>query len=258
MLKFKTTSFIFILAIILCGVWHYYYGISLWWALLPLVLYKTAIIYGSTVIHSNFYINVFCNADTKEKIIALTFDDGPHSRFTSEILNVLREYDAPATFFVIGKNIEGNEHLLKDIDSKGHIIGNHTFSHSFFIDFKGRKSFTEEISRTTAAVYKITGRQMRFFRPPYGVTTPHLANALKDLRYCAIGWDVRSLDTTNEPEEVIFKRVKEQIKPGSVILFHDTSARTVNVLKQTLNFAKENGFKIVSTERLFNLKAYEE
>lgn len=257
MIKFKTISLFFVFAIILCGLWHYYYGISLWWALVPLVLYKILIIYGSATISSDFYIRAFCNADTNEKIIALTFDDGPHPQFTREVLDVLEEYQATATFFVIGKNIEGNEELLNEIDSKGHIIGNHTFSHSFFIDFKSRESFIDEISRTMATVFKITGRQMRFFRPPYGVTTPHLANALKDLHYCVIGWNVRSLDTTKEPEEMIFERVKKQLKPGAVILFHDTSGKTVNVLRQTLNFAQENGFKIVSTERLFNLKAYE-
>lgn len=256
-MTFRSTSLIFLFFIILCGFCHYYFGLSLWWAVLPVVLYKAALIYGSANIRSGFYIRTFNHGDTKEKIIALTFDDGPNAAFSPEVLKVLDEYNATATFFVIGKNIEGNEEILKQIDSKGHLLGNHTFSHSFFIDFKGRKGFMEELTKTTAAVYRITGRQMRFFRPPYGVTTPHLAAAAKDLHYCVIGWNVRSLDATKDPEELIVKRVKEQLQPGSVILFHDTSAKTVNVLKQTLNFAKENGFKIVSTERLFGLKAYE-
>jgi peptidoglycan/xylan/chitin deacetylase (PgdA/CDA1 family) len=256
-MTFKNTSFLFLFTIIVCGLWHYFYGISLWWALVPVIFYKAAIIYGSANINSNFYIRAFCKSDTKEKIIAITFDDGPHAEFSPQILRILEEYNATATFFVIGKNIEGNEDILKRIDEKGHLIGNHTFSHSFFIDFKSRKAFIEELTRTMAAVYKITGRQMRFFRPPYGVTTPNLASAAKDLGYCIIGWNIRSMDTTKDTAEMIAKRVKEQIKPGSVILFHDTSAKTADVLKQTLNFAKENGFKIVSTERLLNLKAYE-
>jgi peptidoglycan/xylan/chitin deacetylase (PgdA/CDA1 family) len=256
-MTFKNTSFLFLFAIIGIGLWHYFYGISLWWALIPVLLYKTAIIHGSANIRSNFYTKALCKGITTEKVIALTFDDGPHAEFTPQVLKVLEEYTATATFFVIGKNIEGNEELLKQIDSKGHILGNHTFSHSFFIDFKGRKGFIEELTKTMAAVYKITGRQIRFFRPPYGVTTPHLANAVKDLQYCIIGWDVRSLDTTNDTEQLILERVKKQVKPGSVILFHDTSAKTVSILRQTLNFAKENGFKVVSTERLLNLAAYE-
>jgi peptidoglycan-N-acetylglucosamine deacetylase len=256
-MNFRNTSFIFLSAIILCGICHYYFGISLWWALLPVFLYKAAIIYGASNIQSDFFIKVFSSSRTKEKFIALTFDDGPHPEFTPAVLSVLKEYYAPATFFVIGKNIRGNEMLLKQIDAEGHVLGNHTFTHSFFIDFRSRKGFISEITSTIAAVYKITGRQMKFFRPPYGVTTPHLAAAVKDLQCCVIGWNVRSLDTTNDSEEMILKRVKEQVKPGSILLFHDTSAKTVSVLKQTLNFAKENGFKIVSTERLLNLKAYE-
>jgi len=256
-MTFKNTSFIFLFSIIAIGLWHYFYGISLWWALVPVLFYKAAIIYGSAGIRSNFYTKVFCKGNTKEKLIAITFDDGPNAEFTPQVLEVLEEYNATATFFVIGKNIAGNEELLRQIDSRGHIIGNHTFSHSFFIDFKNKKGFTEELTKTMAAVFRVTGRQMRFFRPPYGVTTPHLAAAVSELQFRVIGWDVRSLDTTTDPEHMVLQRVKSRLQPGSIILFHDTSAKTVSILKQTLNFAKENGFKIVSTERLLNLRAYE-
>jgi peptidoglycan/xylan/chitin deacetylase (PgdA/CDA1 family) len=255
-MTFKNTSLIFLLAIIGCGFCHYFFGAGLWWLLVPVVLYKASIIYGSSVIQSNFYVNAYCGAETTEKIIAITFDDGPNAVFTPKILRVLDEYKANATFFVIGKNIKGNEAIIKQIDGAGHFIGNHTFSHSFFIDFKGRKAFREELTTTMAAIYKLTGRQIKFFRPPYGVTTPHLANAAKDLDYRIIGWNVRSMDTTGDSEKIITNRIKEQMKPGSIILFHDTSEKTVDVLKQTLNFAKENGFKVVSTERLLGLKAY--
>jgi peptidoglycan/xylan/chitin deacetylase (PgdA/CDA1 family) len=256
-MTFRNTSLVFLFAIILCGLGHYYFGFTLWWVFLPIILYKAAIIYGSSVIQSNFYIEAHCKGATKEKVVAITFDDGPDPGFTLKIIQVLNHFDVKATFFVIGKNIRGNEAIIKQIDSEGHILGNHTFSHSFFIDFKGRKAFREELTSTMAAVYKLTGRQMKFFRPPYGVTTPHLANASKDLDYEVIGWNIRSMDTTGDSEEIITNRIKEQMKPGSIILFHDTSEKTVNVLKQTLNFAKENGFKIVSTERLLGLKAYE-
>jgi peptidoglycan/xylan/chitin deacetylase (PgdA/CDA1 family) len=158
---------------------------------------------------------------------------------------------------VIGKNIAGNEAILQQTDTAGHIIGNHTFSHSFFIDFKTKKGFIDELNQTMAAVYKITGRQVRLFRPPYGVTTPNLAQAAKELNYSVIGWNVRSLDTKADSEEEILKRVTDQVKPGAVILFHDTSAKTVNVFKQTLNFARENGFKIVSVEQLLTVRGYE-
>lgn len=157
---------------------------------------------------------------------------------------------------MIGKNISGKENLIKKIDEAGHTLGNHTFSHSFFIDFKSKTGFMFELDTTSDLVYNIIKKRMKLFRPPYGVTTPNLARASKALNYEIIGWNIRSLDTTKDNEERIAKRVISQIKPGAIILFHDTSSKTVEVLKQTLNFAKENGFKIVSVEELLKIKAY--
>lgn len=127
----------------------------------------------------------------------------------------------------------------------------------FFIDFKNTAAFKEELNHTADAVYNVTGKRMQFFRPPYGVTTPHLAKAAKALNYKIIGWNIRSLDTTKDSEEIIFNRVKKQLTPGAIILFHDTSDKTNNVLKQTLIFAKEKGFKVVGLEQLLGLKAYQ-
>lgn len=249
-MTFRSSSILFLTAVLIIFILHYLFSISLWWLLLPLLLYKAGIIYGSATICSDFYIKAICSAETKEKMIALTFDDGPHPQYTPAVLNVLEAYNAPATFFVIGKNIAGREEIIRKIDKAGHIIGNHTFSHSFFIDFKSKAGFINELNQTSDLIYKITGKKMKWFRPPYGVTTPNLAKAAKALNYDIIGWNLRSLDTTGDSEEVIIKRIKENMKPGSVILFHDTSAKSVTVLKQTLNFAKENGFKIVSAEQL--------
>ena len=136
MLNFKSTSILFIIAVSIVGLLCYFFEITLWWLLFPILVYKVFLIYGSASISSNFYINTHCNSDTAEKQIAITFDAGPDTTITPKVLAVLTEYNVPATFFVIGKNISGNEKLLKQIDAAGHIIGNHTFSHSFFIDFK--------------------------------------------------------------------------------------------------------------------------
>lgn len=257
MLNFKSSSVIFLVLVILCGLLHYAYGISLWWLAVPVLVFKAAVIYGSATIRSSFFTEAHCSGKNGNKEIAVTFDDGPDITFTPQIMAVLAEFRAPATFFVIGKNIPGNETLLRQMDAAGHTIGNHTYSHSFFIDFKSRKGFIDELNRTLELVYKATGRQMKLFRPPYGVTTPNLAKAARDLGYAVTGWNVRSLDTKKDSIEQIAGRVKKQLKPGAVILFHDTSAKTVEVLRQTLTFAAENGFKIVSAGELLNLKAYE-
>lgn len=254
-MTFRSSSIIFSISALLIFILYYFFSVSLWWLLLPFVFYQFAIIYGSADIGSNFYTKVLCNVETKEKIIALTFDDGPHHEFTPQVLKTLSEHNAPATFFLIGKKIIGQESIIKQIDKAGHTIGNHTFSHSFFIDFKSKSGFIDELNQTSDLIFRLTGKKTRWFRPPYGVTTPNLAGAAKALNYYVIGWNLRSLDTTADTEEIIMKRIKNQMKPGSIILFHDTSAKSVNILKQTLNFASKNGFKIVSAEELFGIKA---
>lgn len=245
-----------IIAAVTCILCYFFSSLSLWWLLLPLFVYVTVLSYGSANIQTGFFIKTYCSSNTQEKIIAISFDDGPHREFTPEILKTLSEYNVPATFFVIGKNIRGNEKLIQQMDKSGHILGNHTFSHSFFIDFKGKLGFMFELDATSDLIHEIIGKRTKYFRPPYGVTTPALAAASEALDYSIIGWNIRSLDTTGKTEKEIADRVTSRIKPGSIILFHDTSAKTIGVLKQTLNFAKENGFKIVSTEELLKIQAY--
>jgi peptidoglycan/xylan/chitin deacetylase (PgdA/CDA1 family) len=125
------------------------------------------------------------------------------------------------------------------------------------VDFKSLQGFKNELNQTAERVFKITGKRMKLFRPPYGVTTPNLAKASNALNYIIIGWNIRSFDTTSDTAQIITLRVQSQIKPGAIILFHDTSDKTIQVLKQTLNFAKENGYKITSVGQLLKIKVYE-
>lgn len=256
-MTFKSARNSFIIVTSVIGLLHTFFGISLIWLLLPSAVFLALVIYGSTIIQSNFHAQTYCHGDVSEKEIALSFDDGPNPEYTPQVLLTLAQYDATATFFVIGKNIQGNESILKQIDAAGHSIGNHSYTHSFYIDFKSLQDFKSELSQTAESVFKIIDKRMKLFRPPYGVTTPNLVKASKLLNYSIIGWTIRSLDTTNDSAQTITRRVQTQIKPGAIILFHDTSDKTIQALKQTLNFAKENGYKIVSVERLLKIEAYE-
>jgi peptidoglycan-N-acetylglucosamine deacetylase len=256
-MTYYLTRLCFIAAIGVIVLLYWFFAITLWWLVLPSVIYLACLIYGSSVIQANFFAPAYCSADTTEKIIALSFDDGPHSEYTPQVLALLAQYKATATFFVIGKHIQGNEHLLKQMIAEGNSIGNHSYSHSFFIDFKNVQGFKDELTQTAELVFSVIGKRMKLFRPPYGVTTPNLAKAAKLLDYRLIGWNSRSLDTTNDTVEVITQRVQSQIKPGAIILFHDTSAKTIEVLIQTLNFAQGNGYKVVGVEQLLKINAYE-
>jgi len=223
----------------------------------PGTIFLALIIYGSAFIESNFHALTYCHGNISEREIALTFDDGPNREYTPQVLSALAQHNAPATFFVIGKNIQGNENILKRMDEEGHCIGSHSYTHSAYLDFKSLQGFKDELNMTSESVFKIIGKRMKLFRPPYGVTTPNLAKASKALNYNIIGWSIRSFDTTKDSMQTITMRVQSQIKPGAIILFHDTSDKTIEVLKQTLSFAKENGYKIVSIEQLLKLDVYE-
>lgn len=119
------------------------------------------------------------------------------------------------------------------------------------------QGFKNELNQTVGSVFKIIGKRMKFFCPPYGVITPSLAKASNGLDYSIIGWTIRPFDTTTKPAQIITRRVQEQIKPGAIILFHETSDKTIQALKQTLKFAKESGYKMTSVEQLLKINAYE-
>lgn len=256
-MTFKSTRNSFIIVISVIGLLHTFFGIGLGWLALPSAVFLASIVYGSATIQSNFHAQAYCHGDISGNEIALSFDDGPNQEYTPQVLSILAQHHASATFFIIGKNIQGNENVLKQIDADGHSIGNHSYTHSFYVDFKSLQGFKNELNQTAESVFKIIGKRMKLFRPPFGVTTPNLAKASILLNYSIIGWTIRSLDTTNDSVQTITRRVQTQIKPGAIILFHDTSDKTIQVLKQTLNFAKENGYKIVSVERLLKIDAYE-
>lgn len=254
-MTYNSTRLCLLIAISIIVFLQPFFTLTLWWLLLPSVIYAACIIYGSSVIQANFFAPAYCSADTTDKIIALSFDDGPHSEYTPQVLALLAKYEATASFFVIGKHIHGNENLLKQMIAEGHSIGNHSYSHSFFIDFKNVQGFKDELNQTAELIFNVIGKRVKLFRPPYGVTTPNLAKAAKLLDYRIIGWNIRSLDTTKDSVEVITQRVQSQIKSGAIILLHDTSAKTIQVLKQTLIFAQQQDYKIVSVERLLKIEA---
>ena len=174
------------------------------------------------------------------------------------LLDILKSHQLKATFFVIGKKIKGNEALVKRIIEEGHIVANHSFSHSYVYDIYSTKKVTEDIRLTNTAIKETTGLTPKLFRPPYGVTNPNIARALKKTGLISIGWNVRSLDTVIQDSDKLYNRVVSRIKPGSILLFHDTGKNTIETLKEIILFTQKNGYKIVGLDQLLNIKVYEE
>ena len=257
MLSHRKINVIFLTLSLLLLVLSFWITVKWWYFLVLLSFRFLCLLVGSSFMQLNYHVKAYCkNPNEKEKKIALTFDDGPHP-ITPQILALLKEYNAKATFFCIGKNIEQHPEILKQIFEDGHVIGNHSFLHSHFFDFYRKDKVVQELNDTNAIIEKIICKEVRFFRPPYGVTNPSIRKALAVTRHTVIGWNIRSMDGIIKNEKIIYNRIAKRIAPGSIVLLHDTSTTTVRVLEQLLLFLRANNYEVVGIEELLNLKAYE-
>jgi len=253
MLKFGRVNSIFILlvpVIFILNLPSYLY-------LLLVVGWLVLTSIGSFHIRWNYFLKAFhANPSIKKKSVAITFDDGPYPVITLKIVELLRQYNAKATFFCVGKQIEENPEIFMQVVQAGHTIGNHSYSHSNNFGFFSTKRVLEELKKTDDLIFSLITKKVRLFRPPFGVTNPNIAKAIKQNQYDVIGWNVRSLDTKIQEPKKIVERVTKKLKAGDIILLHDTNERTVLVLEQLLLFLQKNEFKTSTVEQLFELEAF--
>jgi len=158
---------------------------------------------------------------TAEKIVYLTFDDGPNEPYTSQVLDILDREGVKAIFFVCGENIERHPDTLKKTGERGHLIGNHGYTHSAFSVFTGI-GMREEIEKNNQLIKKITGETTGFFRPPFGFMTPEVKKYIDENNYKTVLPDIIAFDWMDKknPKE-IEKAVVDKVKPGSIIVLHD-------------------------------------
>jgi peptidoglycan-N-acetylglucosamine deacetylase len=249
-----TIGFFFLLAIWL--VLMFAFRIPAWPAAIFVVAYLIIQIYGITVLSAQYFLPVKFAGSESSDAIALTFDDGPLKGKTDKILDILKAHNVKAAFFCIGYRIKKNPELIRRIHDEGHIIANHSYWHSKSFDLQSSKNISNELQSTDAAVSSLLGLQPRFFRPPYGVTNPNIAKAVRKGKYATIGWSVRSFDTISRKASKLKKRVSAASKPGSVILFHDYCDVTIEMLPSLLEDFSKRGLKIVRVDELLNEKAY--
>ena len=189
------------------------------------------------------------------KVVALTFDDGPNSTTTNQALDTLSKYGIKATFFVLGKNVSGNEEILKRMKADGHVIGNHSWSHPVLSKLSLDEA-KKQITDTEDALTKVLGSSSKLMRPPYGAITDDIRNSL-DLSF--IMWDVDSLDWKSKNEAAILTEIQREVKNGSIILMHDIHAETVNALPKVIDYLKGQGYDFVTIPDLLDsrLKAHQ-
>lgn len=256
MLNFRNINIFFIAVLaILIGL-HVKYGLPVYIYPLLFVAWSLIVFWGCINVSSGFFIRIACKADTNKKEIAISFDDGPAENYTQQILSILKGEDIKATFFCIGNRIAGNEAILKQVQDEGHIIGNHSFSHHFWFDMYSAKKMQDDLEQMNTEMERVTGLRPRLFRPPYGVTNPNLAKAIRNGGYTPVGWSVRSLDTVAKDEQLLLNKISAGIKPGAVFLFHDTCKITLNVLPIFIQEVKKRGYNIIPLDKLLALQPY--
>lgn len=201
-------------------------------------------------IKHSLFLKSICRIRTKEKIVFLSFDDGPSEQFTPIVLDVLKRNEIKALFFCIGQHAELYPGLVKQISDEGHRIGNHTFSHDWRNSYKSSGVTEAEINHTNDIIFKIIGHKTNLFRPPFGITNPSIAKALKSTGLHSIGWDIRSFDTiSNDPEKLV-QRITDRLRPGSIILLHDNREITSRILNELIETIQNKGYKILPLPEL--------
>ncbi len=193
-----------------------------------------------------FYPSLLWKMPEGEKKLYLTFDDGPHHDITPRVLDLLKKFNAKATFFCIGKNIEANKDVFERILAEGHSVGNHTYNHN-----KGWKTKTSDyidsVNKTDEIINSFvkSTRRMNLLRPPYGKIKSSQIKKLKN-HYKLIAWSVISYDWDKnlKPDDCL-KNVIENTSDGSIIVFHDSEKAENNMiptLKKVLQYYSEKGF----------------
>lgn len=209
------------------------------------------LVWASADIGSGIYLKSFCRKATTEKILALTFDDGPDEIMTPKVLDVLKQYNIKATFFLIGKNILQHPQIVERIILEGHIVGNHTYSHKPTFSLNHTKKVKEEVQKCSSVIAGISGEQPKLFRPPFGVTNPIIGRVVRGLGLNSIGWSIRSLDTVSKrSREDVCKGILKRLHSGAVILLHDRCNDTDILLKMLIPKIIENGYRFTTIDNL--------
>jgi len=226
---------------------------------LLLTVYLIIFILGISVLRLNFFVKAVCRGDVTAKHVALTFDDGPDPVGTPNLLKVLKQHEIKAAFFPIGEKIRISSEMIKEIDREGHIIGNHSFRHVWWTNFLISGALDREIRMAQEAIEAAIGKVPAYFRPPMGLTNPHLRRKLKRHGLSVVGWDVRPFDIGTSTEKVI-KRVLKKIRNGSIILLHDTGRAPADLVRLTdelVTEIKAQKYTFIELEELTGIRAYQ-
>ena len=195
--------------------------------------------------------------DTTQKVLYLTFDAGYENGCTEKILDVLKQHQVPAAFFLVGNYIEKNADLVRRMTDEGHTVGNHTMHHSDMSAISDRTAFAKELQDLEKLYQETTGRDLpKFYRPPQGTYSEENLKMAQELGYKTVFWSLAYVDWNNDAQptkEQAFAKLLPRTHPGAVVLLHSTSKTNADILDELLTKWKEEGYHFGTLEQLFGL-----
>ena len=193
--------------------------------------------------------------DPSGKVLYLTFDAGYENGCTEKILDVLKEEQVKAAFFLVGNYLEKNADLVRRMVREGHIVGNHTMHHYDMSKLTTKEAFTKELQDLEVLYRETTGQELpRFYRPPQGIYSEENLKMAKDLGYKTLFWSLAYVDWNNDAQparEEALRKLLSRTHPGAVVLLHSTSKTNAEILKELIETWKAEGYTFETVEKLF-------
>lgn len=183
------------------------------------------------------------------KFIALTFDDGPDIESTDRILDTLAEYDAKATFFMLSKNAEAYPEIAKRVADEGHEIANHSITHAD-LNAVNTDRIRQEMTESKTVIEQITGENPTLFRPPYGSKNGTVETIAQESDQAIALWSIDTYDWQHRNASRTIEKVKNQVRPGSVILMHDIHKTTADAVPQIMEYLAAEGYEFITMSEL--------
>ncbi|MDD5085695.1 MAG: polysaccharide deacetylase family protein [Candidatus Omnitrophica bacterium] len=207
--------------------------------------------------------NTVYHVERPDKVVAITFDDGPSPVWTPKILNELKQANIKATFFMLGMHVEKYPEIARQVAEEGHEIGNHSYDHHGLIYYTNEELETE-VNRAEKVIKDATGVKTIYFRPPKAWVTDSEKNKLKEMGYKVVLWSLNSKDWVTFDNKYMIKYILNNIRPGDIILFHDSGGvfsteggdrhETVLTIQRLAEKLREKGYKFVTITELLNVK----
>ena len=200
---------------------------------------------------------------SNEKVVALTFDDGPSPIWTPQILDALNLVNVKATFFMLGQHVQRYPEIARRVAEQGHEIGNHTYDHHGLISYKPEE-LDREIKDTEKVILTATGKKTKYFRPPKAWITAQEKKQVTDLGYETVLWSLNSKDWVTFDDRYMIKYIMHHVRPGDIILFHDSGGvfkleggnrkETVKTIPRLVQQLRERGYRFVTISELLKLQ----